>query len=173
MFESEYGSASLMKCITRASVISLIIAFVAQVAWARGGAVHVHGYTRKDGTYVHAYDRAAPGTASSTAPISNSSITSIVPRGDTAARPAAPAVTQQQLDETYAQAQGFRSAEQYRKWKETGRLEASGEAAATGFGSAQSEESRMTISPSGVVGAQAKANPFRPQHFTLPSNPDP
>jgi hypothetical protein len=28
--------------------------------------VHVKGYTRKDGTYVPPYDRAAPGTASST-----------------------------------------------------------------------------------------------------------
>src|SRR6266513_1373365 len=29
-----------------------------------GGTVHVTGYTRKDGTYVHPYDRAAPGSAS-------------------------------------------------------------------------------------------------------------
>lgn len=29
-----------------------------------GGTVHVHGYYRKDGTYVHPYDRAAPGSGS-------------------------------------------------------------------------------------------------------------
>src|SRR5215468_11893188 len=32
---------------------------------ANGGPVHVNGYYRKDGTYVHSYDRAAPGTATS------------------------------------------------------------------------------------------------------------
>ena len=30
--------------------------------------VHVNGYTRKDGTYVHEHWRAAPGTASATTP---------------------------------------------------------------------------------------------------------
>jgi len=30
-----------------------------------GGSVHVNGYTRADGTYVHDYYRAAPGTAGS------------------------------------------------------------------------------------------------------------
>jgi hypothetical protein len=29
-----------------------------------GGSVHVNGYYRKDGTYVHPHTRAAPGTAS-------------------------------------------------------------------------------------------------------------
>jgi hypothetical protein len=29
-----------------------------------GGSVDVHGYYRKDGTYVHSYTRAAPGTGS-------------------------------------------------------------------------------------------------------------
>jgi hypothetical protein len=43
--------------------------FAGQVVFAGGhgsgsGTVHVHGYYRKDGTYVHAYDRSAPGTAS-------------------------------------------------------------------------------------------------------------
>jgi SLA1 Homology Domain 1 (SHD1) protein len=33
-----------------------------------GGAVHVDGYTRKDGTYVRPYDRRAPGTATFDAP---------------------------------------------------------------------------------------------------------
>lgn len=30
-----------------------------------GGPVHVHSYTRRDGTYVHGYDRAAPGQGTS------------------------------------------------------------------------------------------------------------
>src|SRR5262245_43896564 len=34
--------------------------------------VHVTGYYRKDGTYVHAYDRAAPGTASRSASAASS-----------------------------------------------------------------------------------------------------
>ena len=57
-----------MKWITRASLIPLILALVAQVAWAgghsgRGATLHVRGYYRSNGTYVHAYNRAAPGTA--------------------------------------------------------------------------------------------------------------
>ena len=64
-----------MKWITRASLIPFIVAFVAQVAWAgghgsRGGSVHVRGYYRSNGTYVHAYNRAAPGTSVSVAPLS-------------------------------------------------------------------------------------------------------
>ena len=33
-----------------------------------GGTVHVHGYYRKDGTYVHPYDRSAPGLESPSTP---------------------------------------------------------------------------------------------------------
>ena len=33
--------------------------------------VHVHGYTRKDGTYVAPYDRSAPGTAGSSSDSAN------------------------------------------------------------------------------------------------------
>ena len=82
LFESEYTDASpLMKSIARTSPIFLIVAFAAQLAWAGGGTVHVHGYYRKDGTYVHAYDRSAPGTASSTSSISGSttSVSSTAP----------------------------------------------------------------------------------------------
>jgi hypothetical protein len=63
-----------MSLAIRACSISLIVAFAGQFAWARGHGsgshssagctVPVTGYYRKDGTYVHAYDRAAPGTAS-------------------------------------------------------------------------------------------------------------
>src|SRR5438128_1137342 len=41
----------------------------------------------------------------------------------TAPQPPAAPLTKEQLDEAYAQSQGFRSAEQYRKWQETGRVE--------------------------------------------------
>jgi len=34
------------------------------VTGSGGGSVHVSGYYRKDGTYVHPHYRAAPGTAS-------------------------------------------------------------------------------------------------------------
>ncbi len=46
-------------------------------AFAGEKTVHVNGYTKKDGTYVHAHYRAAPGTASTTAAISHSSTTSV------------------------------------------------------------------------------------------------
>jgi hypothetical protein len=52
-------------------IVPLIVALAVQIAWAGGhgsghssGTVHVNGYYRKDGTYVHPYDRAATGTAS-------------------------------------------------------------------------------------------------------------
>jgi hypothetical protein len=43
-----------------------------------GKTVHVKGYTRKDGTYVPPYDRAAPGTATSASSASN--VPSVRPR---------------------------------------------------------------------------------------------
>ena len=57
-----------MRWILRTSVVSLIVALAAQIACAgdhsgshsSAGTVHVNGYYRKDGTYVHSYDRAAP-----------------------------------------------------------------------------------------------------------------
>ena len=64
----------------------------------------------------------------------------------TVAQPAAPPLTKEQLDESYARSQGFHSAEQYRKWKETGQLEGLANHAFT------------------------KAVP---QHFNLPSNLEP
>ncbi len=54
---------AIMKWINRPSVVSLILVFIAQIALAgghgshsSGGTVHVSGYYRKDGTYVHPYD---------------------------------------------------------------------------------------------------------------------
>jgi hypothetical protein len=62
-----------MKLAIRACALFLVVAFNTQTVWPGGHgsgshssgsrSVHVNGYTRKDGTYVHAYDRAAPGTA--------------------------------------------------------------------------------------------------------------
>src|SRR5262249_40919245 len=63
-----------VKQITPVSLVALIVAFAGQIVLAGGhghgtgnGTVHVHGYYRKDGTYVNAYDRSAPGTASHSA----------------------------------------------------------------------------------------------------------
>jgi hypothetical protein len=69
-----------MKSITCTSLIFLIVAFVAQIAWAGGGTVHVRSYYRSNGTYVHAYNRAGPGTAVSVAPLStpNTSVPRVV-----------------------------------------------------------------------------------------------
>jgi len=61
-----------VKLISRASLISLIVACAAQIAWAGGhggrssfgGTVHVRSYYRSNGTYVHSYDGAAPRTSS-------------------------------------------------------------------------------------------------------------
>jgi len=86
----------------------------------------------------------------------------------TAAQSAAPALTQKQLDEAHAQSQGFRSAEQYRKWKETDRVEIPAgvatsrtPAAGGGPGSVHRQEG----------GIQVKPDPFHPQHFDLPNKP--
>jgi hypothetical protein len=86
----------------------------------------------------------------------------------TAAQPAAPALTQKQLDEAHAQSQGFRSAEQYRKWKETGRVEIPAGVATSRTPTAVGGPGSVHTPESGV---QVKADPFRPQHFSLPSNP--
>ncbi len=78
------------------------------------------------------------------------------PRAATAAQPAAPALTKEQQDEVDAQGQGFRSAEQYRKWKETGRVDAPEAAIVT------------ARKPAGAaVGAPPRK--FNPRHFDLPS----
>jgi hypothetical protein len=64
-----------MRLAIRVCALFIVAAFGTHSAWAGGHksgshtsgtrTVHVNGYYRKDGTYVHAYDRAAPGTASS------------------------------------------------------------------------------------------------------------
>ena len=63
---SSISLQAFVRQIAPRSLVALVIAFAAQIVLAGGhGSVHVDGYTRKDGTYVHAHDRAAPGTASS------------------------------------------------------------------------------------------------------------
>jgi len=54
-------------CLISLVTISILLAsiFLAITsAFAGGKSVYVHGYTRKDGTYVHPHYRSAPGTAS-------------------------------------------------------------------------------------------------------------
>jgi len=62
----------MLRHIRLVAVIVALLAPTAETVHARGGArsnsaggtVHVHGYYRKDGTYVQSYDRTAPGTGS-------------------------------------------------------------------------------------------------------------
>jgi hypothetical protein len=78
----------------RKLLFPLIVALVIQTVWAGGhstggGTVHVRSFYRKDGTYVHAYDRVAPGTAGfSTSTIKPS--TAYVPAISTPNIPSAP-----------------------------------------------------------------------------------
>ncbi len=89
-----------MKLAIRACALSLIVAFTAHVAWAGSGTVHVRGYVRKDGTYVHSYTRSAPGSKSYSAspsriatPNISSGVTPYVPTtsSTTSTAPAVPA----------------------------------------------------------------------------------
>jgi hypothetical protein len=84
------------------------------------------------------------------------------------------------LEETYARSQGFRSAEQYRKWQETGRVEIPAGVATVRVptaggrpGSDQKAEHGVTDSALPSAIDSAKTNSFRPQHFDLPSKPTP
>ena len=91
------------------------------------------------------------------------------PQTATAVQPAARPLTKEQQAEIYVQDQGFRSAEQYRKWKETGRVETSGgvattRAAAGGHGLAAAGPA--TASHAGV-------HPFPSRRFDLPNTPVP
>jgi Putative peptidoglycan binding domain len=72
-------------------------------------------------------------------------------------------VTHEQLDEAYARSQGFRDAEQYRKWKETGQLEGLENHAVVGPPAAVGNRSVEKTKPIAPVN-----KPFHPQHFDLP-----
>jgi hypothetical protein len=68
----------------------------------------------------------------------------------------------------HAQTQGFRNAEQYRKWKETGRLEIPKGVATSGV---PAGEHGMTPASSGAVGSHTGVHPFPSRHFDLPNTP--
>jgi Putative peptidoglycan binding domain len=88
------------------------------------------------------------------------------PQTATAVQAAAPPLTKEQQAEVDAQSQGFRSAEQYRKWKETGRLEIPKGVATSGVSAGEHE---MTPAGSGAVGSHTGVHPFPSRHFDLPN----
>ena len=88
------------------------------------------------------------------------------PQTATAVQPAARPLTKEQQQEVNAQDQGFRSAEQYRKWKETGRVERPGGVATSGV---PAGEHGMTAAGSGAVGSHKGVHPLPSRHFDLPN----
>src|SRR5207249_4261927 len=64
---------------TMKRTISILLAsiFAIASAFAGGKTVHVNGYYKSNGTYVHAYNRSPPGTAPSTGAISTSRTTAV------------------------------------------------------------------------------------------------
>jgi len=90
------------------------------------------------------------------------------PQTATPVQPAAPPLTKEQQDEVHAQTQGFRNAEQYRKWKETGRLEIPKGVATSGV---PAGEHGMMPASSGAVGSHTGVHPFPSRHFDLPNTP--
>jgi putative peptidoglycan binding protein len=90
------------------------------------------------------------------------------PQTATAVQPPAQPITKEQQDEVYAHSQGFRSAEQYRKWKETGRVEIPEGVATSG---APAGEHGVTAAGSGAVGSHTGVHPFPSRHFDLPNTP--
>jgi Putative peptidoglycan binding domain len=92
------------------------------------------------------------------------------PQTATAVQPAPPPLTKEQQEEVHAQDQGFRSADQYRKWKETGRVERLGSVASTG---APAGEHGMMATGSGAAGSHAGVHEFPSRHFDLPKTPMP
>jgi hypothetical protein len=91
------------------------------------------------------------------------------PQNATAVQPAARPLTREQQAEIYVQDQGFRSAEQYRKWKETGRVETSESVATT---RATAGEHRLAAAGS-TNASHAGVHSFPSRHFDLPNAPAP
>ncbi len=85
------------------------------------------------------------------------------PQAATAVQPAARPLTSEQQAEIYVQDRGFRSAEQYRKWKETGRVETSGSVATT---RAPAGEHGLATAGSAAA-SHAGVHPFPSRHFDL------
>src|SRR5207249_1346472 len=88
----------------------------------------------------------------------------------TAVQPAAPRLTKEQQAEVSAQTWGFRSAEQYRKWKQTGRVETPGGVATLGVATGKHG---MTAAGCGPVDSHKGVHPFPSRHFDLPKTPGP
>ncbi len=85
-----------------------------------------------------------------------------------AVQPAAPPLTKEQQAQVDAQSQGFRSAEQYRKWKETGRVEGPAGVALSGAPAGKHE---MTATGSRGADSRTGLHPFPSRHFDLPKTP--
>src|SRR5438034_5356426 len=92
------------------------------------------------------------------------------PQTATAIQPAAPALTKEQQAEVNAQNGGFRSAEQYRKWKEMGRVETPGSAVTT---RAPVGQHGGTAGGSGTAELHKGVHQFPSRHFNLPNTPLP
>ena len=88
----------------------------------------------------------------------------------TGVQPAPLPLTKEQLAEVNAQDQGFRSAEQYRKWKETGQVERMGSVATT---RAPVGQHGGTAGGSGSAELHKGVHPFPSRHFDLPNTPGP
>jgi hypothetical protein len=91
------------------------------------------------------------------------------PQTAAAVQPVAPPLTKEQQEEMHAQGQGFRSAEQYRKWKETGRIETPAGVVMSGAPNGHS----VTAAGTGATGAHPGVHPFPSRHFDLPNTPVP
>jgi hypothetical protein len=91
------------------------------------------------------------------------------PQTATAVQPAAPPLTKEQQDQVNAQTAGFRNAEQYRKWKETGRVETPGGVATLG---APAGQHGMIAAGSGA-GSHPDVHSFPSRHFDLPNTRGP
>jgi len=80
----------------------------------------------------------------------------------TAVRPAAPTLTKEQQAEAHAQNEGFRNAEQYRQWRETGRVEA------PAMSGALSNQHGTKTPASGIYRSPETPATFTQRHYDLP-----
>ena len=78
-------------------------------------------------------------------------------------------LTREQQAQQDAQTRGFRNAEQYRKWKETGRVETQGSVVTT---RAAAGEHGLATAGSATA-SHAGLHPFPSRHFDLPKTPQP
>ena len=85
------------------------------------------------------------------------------PQTAAAVQPAPPPLTKEQQAQVYSQDQGFRNAEQYRKWKETGRIETSAGVATT---SAHPGQHGVAAAGPGA-GSQTGVHQFPSRHFDI------